>query len=262
GREDDVCAIPAPHRERRPGSGDHEQRRAREREGPADRDRRRAEHRQGPRTRQWTHEHDPVAPCVDENLLLGVGEHGLNASTKRGRTLGMGTTAKRAAVVTLVAGGIVVLALALWKIRVVIALVFLGFIVAAAMRPGVDWFQRHRLPRGVGVLLHYLALAGVIALVLWLVVPPAISQVQQAIGNVPTTSSELHRQAKQSTGIKHELLLGLEKRLRKLPSGTSLVHPAVEVTKKAFEALVGIFRSEEHTSELQSRSDLVCRLLL
>ena len=45
----------------------------------------------------------------------------------------MGTTAKRAAVVTLVAGGIVVLALALWKIRVVIALVFLGFIVAAAI---------------------------------------------------------------------------------------------------------------------------------
>src|SRR5690349_23864495 len=30
----------------------------------------------------------------------------------------------------------------------------------------------------------------------------------------------------------------------------------------AFEALVGAQRSEEHTSELQSRRDLVCRLLL
>jgi predicted PurR-regulated permease PerM len=153
----------------------------------------------------------------------------------------MGTTAKRAAVVTLVAGGIVVLALALWKIRIVIALVFLGFIVAAAMRPGVDWLKKHGLPRSVGVLLHYLALAGTIALLLWLVVPPALSQVQQAIGNVPTSSSELHRQAKQATGFKHDLLLGLDKRLRKLPSGTALVHPAVEVTKKAFEVLVGIF---------------------
>jgi predicted PurR-regulated permease PerM len=153
----------------------------------------------------------------------------------------MGATAKRAAIVTLVAGAIVVAALALWKIKIVIALVFFGLIIAAAMRPGVDWLQRRSVPRGAGVLLHYAALAGVVALLLWLVVPPAISQIQQAIGNVPTTSSELHRQAKAATGIKHDVLTGLEKQLRKLPSGATLVHPAVEATKKAFEALVGIF---------------------
>jgi predicted PurR-regulated permease PerM len=153
----------------------------------------------------------------------------------------MGSVAKRTAVITLVAGGIIVCALILWKIKIVVALLFLGFIVAAAMRPGVDWFQRHRLPRSVGVLVHYLVLAGLIGLLLWLVVPRAISQVQQAIGNVPTTSSELHREAKQSTGIKHEVLAGLEKRLRRLPSGTALVHPAVEVTKTAFEVFIGIF---------------------
>ena len=93
----------------------------------------------------------------------------------------MGATARRAAVATLVVGGIVVLALALWKIRIVIALVFLGFIIAAAMRPGVEWLQRRaRLPRGVGVLVHYLAIAGIVALVLWVFVPRAIDQVQQA----------------------------------------------------------------------------------
>src|SRR4029078_13342939 len=95
---------------------------------------------------------------------------GLHASTERGRTLAMvGGTARRAAIATLVVGGIVVLALALWKIRVVIALVFFGFISAAAMRPGVDWLQRRaRLPRGAGVLVHYLALAGIVAIVLWI----------------------------------------------------------------------------------------------
>src|SRR5438270_12979803 len=104
----------------------------------------------------------------------------------------MGSTAKRAAVVTLVAGSIVVAALALWKIRVVIALFFLGIIVAAAMRPGVDWLQRHaRIPRTLGLLLHYLVLVGLVALLLWLVVPRAIDQVQQAIG-----SGGLHQQAK------------------------------------------------------------------
>jgi putative heme transporter len=149
----------------------------------------------------------------------------------------MGTTAKRAAVVTLVAGSIVVLALALWKIKVVIALLFLGFIIAAAMRPGVDWLHRRaRIRRGVGVLIHYLALAGAIALFLWLVVPPAIDQVQQAIG-----STSLHQQATHSSGIKHEILAGIDKRLRRLPSGSALVHPALTITKTAFEVLVGIF---------------------
>ncbi len=134
----------------------------------------------------------------------------------------MGSTAKRAAIVTLVAGSLVVLALALWKIKVVIALLFLGFIISAAMRPGVDWLQRRsRVPRGFGVLIHYVVVAGAIALFLWLVVPPAIDQVQQAIG-----STSLHQQATHSTGIKHEILAGIDKRLRRLPSGSALVHPA------------------------------------
>jgi len=149
----------------------------------------------------------------------------------------MSTTAKRAAIVTLVAGSIVVLALALWKIKAVIALLFLGFIVAAAMRPGVDWLQRRaRVPRPVGVLIHYVGLLGLIALFLWLVVPPAIDQVQQAIG-----SSSIHHEATHSTGIKHEILAGIDKRLRRLPSGSALVHPAVTITKTAFEVIVGIF---------------------
>jgi predicted PurR-regulated permease PerM len=154
----------------------------------------------------------------------------------------MGTTARRAATATLVAGGIVVGALALWKIKVVIALIFLGFIVAAAMRPGVEWLAKNaRVPRGLGVLVHYALVAGVVALFLWLVVPPAVTQVQQALGSVPTTSAELRQSAKNSKGIKHEILVGIEKRLKKLPSGTKFVHPALTVTKKAFEVLVGIF---------------------
>jgi|SRR5579862_1030131 len=149
----------------------------------------------------------------------------------------MSTTAKKAAVATLVAGGIIVLALALWKVKAVIALFFLGIILAAAMRPGVDWLQkRARIPRGLGVLLHFVALGGAIALFLWLIVPPAIDQVQQAIG-----TSSIHHEAVHSTGIKHTILSSIDKRLRRLPSGSALVHPALTVTKTAFEALVGIF---------------------
>jgi predicted PurR-regulated permease PerM len=108
------------------------------------------------------------------------------------------------------------------------------------MRPGIDWLQRRaRLPRGAGLLLHYLVLAGVIGVVLWLFVPRAIDQVQQATS--VTSSSQLHQQAKHSTGIKHDILNGLDKRLRRLPSGEKILHPALEVTKTAFEVLIGVF---------------------
>jgi predicted PurR-regulated permease PerM len=167
---------------------------------------------------------------------------GFPASTHGEETLDMSSTAKRAAIVTLVALSIVLAAVILWKIRVVIALFFLGIIIAAAMRPGVEWLnKRARLPKGFGVLVHYAAFLGLVALVLWLVVPSATSQIQQAIGSVPTSASDLHQQAAHSHGIKREILLSLQKRLKKLPSGTSLVHPALTVTTTAFEVLVGIF---------------------
>jgi predicted PurR-regulated permease PerM len=105
------------------------------------------------------------------------------------------------------------------------------------MRPSVDWLERRgRIPRGFGVLIHYLVLLGLLALALWLLVPRAIDQVQQA-----TQGNALHQQVKHSSGIKHDILNGLDKRLRRLPSGSQLIHPAVEVTKTAFEVLVGMF---------------------
>src|SRR5206468_4646635 len=50
-------------------------------------------------------------------------------------------------------------------------------------------------------------------------------------------------------------------------AGIFVVKPFTDYTADDFRALVatnllGFIRSEEHTSELQSRSDLVCRLLL
>jgi predicted PurR-regulated permease PerM len=152
----------------------------------------------------------------------------------------MGGTARKAAIATLVALAIIVAALALWKIRIVIALLFLGFVIASAMRPSVEWLNRRaRVPRGVGVVIHYLCFLGVIALFLYLIVPVAIRQVDHAVGTVPTSTSQLHHAAEHSHGIRHEILSAIDKRLRQLPSGTSLLHPAVTVTKAVFEVLVG-----------------------
>ena len=89
--------------------------------------------------------------------------------------------------------------------------------------------------------LHYLAIAAALALLLWLVVPRAVDQVDQALGAFLTSQLELNQKAKHSSGIKHEVFVGLQKRLPKLPSAGRVVHGAVPVGTKAFEALIGVF---------------------
>jgi predicted PurR-regulated permease PerM len=150
-------------------------------------------------------------------------------------------TARRAATATLVALSIIIAALALWQLRLVIALLFLGVVIASAMRPSVEWlYRRARIPRSAGVVIHYLGFVAAIGLFLYLVVPAAITQIDHAIGQVPTSRTQLHAAAVHSHGVRHEILSALDKRLRQLPSGTNLLHPAVTVTKTLFEILVGI----------------------
>jgi predicted PurR-regulated permease PerM len=155
--------------------------------------------------------------------------------------LSLTETAKRAFVAAVVIGGVVVLALALWKMRVLLALVFLALIIASAMRPGVEALRRRRVPRGIGIAIHYLVLGGAVALLLGLVVPRALDQVQTALEQLPTSGSELQEAADESTGLRHELLVGQQRRLEDLPSAEELVDPALEVTLRAFEVVIGVF---------------------
>ena len=173
----------------------------------------------------------------------------------------MAQTAKRAAIATLVVGGIVVLALAMWKLKLLFALLFLAFILSSAMRPAIDWLAARKIPRGVGILLHYVVIVGALVAFLWLVVPRAIDQVDNAVGS----GSGLGDEAKQSTGIKHDILVGLQRRLDDLPTGSSLVDPAVEVTRIVFEVGLGIFfvlaSAAYWIVEREHAQNLVCSLL-
>ena len=146
----------------------------------------------------------------------------------------MADTARRAFIATLVGLTVVVVALALWKLRVILALLFLGVTLSAAMRPGVEWFARRRIPPVVGIAVHYLTLAGAFALFVWLLVPVAIDQIQQALGQLPS-------EARNSSGVKHEVLAAIRRRLQDLPHGSELVRPGLELTRQAFEVVVGIF---------------------
>jgi predicted PurR-regulated permease PerM len=153
----------------------------------------------------------------------------------------MQETARKAFIASLIFVAVVAAALALWKLRIVLALLFLAFIIAASMRPSVEWLARRRIPRGLGILVHYGVLAGLIGLLLWAIVPRAIDQVDNALGGIPTSSSELERQANQSTGFKHEILVRVQDGLDELPSGAELVDSSLSLTFTAFEVLVGVF---------------------
>ena len=154
----------------------------------------------------------------------------------------MAETAKRAFVAALVFVGVIAVALALWKLRLLVALLFLAFVVAAAMRPGVDWLGKRGIPRAVGIGVHYLAFVGFLALLLWLAVPRALDQVAAALGgDVPTTQQELRTATERTTGITHSVLERIQHWLAELPGPGGLIDPALHWTQLGLEIAFAIF---------------------
>jgi predicted PurR-regulated permease PerM len=177
----------------------------------------------------------------------------------------VGETARKSFVATTVAVAVVAGALALWHLRVLVALLLLAFIIAAAMRPGIEALHRHRIPRGLGVAIHYLGLLLAIGLLLWLIVPRALDQVEAALGTIPTSTADVAEAARKSHGIKHDILVGLQHRLERLPTGAALIHPALSIGRTALEVLVAIFFTFAIAAywifEKQRAQRLACRLV-
>jgi predicted PurR-regulated permease PerM len=149
--------------------------------------------------------------------------------------------AQKSFVATTVAVAVIATALALWHLKVLVALLLLALIIAAAVRPGVEALHRRHVPRPLGVAFHYVGFLAALGLLLWLIVPRAIDQIESALGTLPTSSSDVARAARNSTGIKHEILVGIQHWLERLPHGTGLIHPAVTYGRTALEVVVGIF---------------------
>jgi predicted PurR-regulated permease PerM len=147
-----------------------------------------------------------------------------------------GTRAWRAAqvaVATVVALALVAAALALWKLRVILALAFLGVTLAAAIRSGVERLARWGIARPIGVLVHYAAALGVIALFLWLAVPAAIRQISHAV----ESSS---RARPDNGGLEDRLLFELQRQLHHLPPASELWHPALTASALAWKVLISV----------------------
>jgi predicted PurR-regulated permease PerM len=164
---------------------------------------------------------------LEEAAVLG--RHNLDSSGP-----GYADTARRVFLTTVVAGSVVVGALVLWKLRLLLALLFIAITIASAMRPGVEALARRRVPRPIGVALHYLGFLGLLALFLSFVVPDLMTQVQAAIEH-----AHVHK-GQAGSGLKERLLNSLDQHLRHLPKASRLIHPALSFGEQAVAILVGI----------------------
>ena len=155
--------------------------------------------------------------------------------------------AKASAAALAVAG----LAFALWQVRTVLILLLLALTLAAAIRPGVEFLGRHRVPESVAILLHFLVVGGAIALFVWLAVPPALHQIGHALGTPPA----------HATGVRERALTWLQQHLHRLPTGTELLHPVATYGHRAGEAVVAIFFTLAATWYCVSERDSILKLL-
>jgi predicted PurR-regulated permease PerM len=157
----------------------------------------------------------------------------------------------RVAKATAAALAVAALAFGIWQVRSVIILLLLAMTLAAAIRPGVEWLGRHRVPQSVAILLHFLLVGGAVALLVWLAVPPAIHQIGHALGTSPV----------HATGARAQGLAWLQQHLRRLPTGSELLHPVATYGHKAGEAVVAVFFTLAATWYWVSERDSIIKLV-
>jgi predicted PurR-regulated permease PerM len=100
-------------------------------------------------------------------------------------------------------------ALAFWAGRTIVLLLFLAYTLAAAIAPGVTRLARWGVPRAVAVAAHFAVAAGLVGLLLWLAVPLALDQTQEALEGRPQGSADgtFESIRDQALGkLEHELL--------------------------------------------------------
>ena len=87
----------------------------------------------------------------------------------------------------------IALGLAITSLSTVLIYVAIALFVALALDPLVRLLMRRGLSRAWGIVVTFVALAVVIAGMLWLVLPPVVRQVQQFIGDVPSIVNDVMR---------------------------------------------------------------------
>lgn len=81
----------------------------------------------------------------------------------------------------------------LWLVKDIILILVMALVLSSAMEPMVDYFNEKRIPRAVSVLTVYVLVFASFAFVIYLLIPPAIAQVQLLSERWPEYSIQLQR---------------------------------------------------------------------
>jgi predicted PurR-regulated permease PerM len=86
---------------------------------------------------------------------------------------------------TIVVGLAIIIGLGvLWFIRDVLAIFFVALLLAALIDPFAHWFERRKIPRGLGVLIVYVILLAIMTGMILLIVPPLVGQLSDLARNL------------------------------------------------------------------------------
>jgi len=80
---------------------------------------------------------------------------------------------------------IIILFYLLFLVKDILAVLFVSLILASAIDPLVDWMQKRKIPRGLGVILIYILLFGIIGTIVSLIIPIIIEQSNDLINSFP-----------------------------------------------------------------------------
>ena len=122
----------------------------------------------------------------------------------------------------------------LYLIRDILLIVFVAVIIAAAINGPVSWFQRHKVPRLLGVVCIYLLLFLLIALIVTLVFPPLAAQIKQLAVHFPEIMEKVGLSVQQWWGQYR-----VETNLQELLDGFS--SKLTQATTSVFGTIVGLF---------------------
>ncbi|MEA3272550.1 MAG: AI-2E family transporter [Patescibacteria group bacterium] len=76
---------------------------------------------------------------------------------------------------------VLLLVVAVYYLRSILAMIFVAFMLASLIDPVADWFEKHKIPRGLAVLLIFIVFLAIFIGVILLLVPPILEQIREFI---------------------------------------------------------------------------------
>jgi predicted PurR-regulated permease PerM len=125
----------------------------------------------------------------------------------------------------------------LYLARDILAILFISLIFASAVDPWVDWLQKNRIPRSLGVLSIYLVMFAVLSLVLFLIIPPIVQEVGDLANNFPFYLDKVIQgfSALRDYSVQHGLIDNIQSGLGSISSNLQ------DAASSIFSTVLGVF---------------------